>query len=199
MGLFARSTRPSERQRMEFPQGFAPPAKTQWAYTPDLVNSGFGGGISGTVLTGTELAPRVNLHHDASTAEMEISAADGGLGLAFGAFDGSFLSLALGLPEDGLRGLGRNDLVRIALRSESAEPFKAYARLNLAYGPNTEQIVRMLEIGNGESFAEFDIFYSEFDPQRASNAWIDVIFNEPSGRRFTLSDAVILRRVRASL
>ncbi len=199
MALFTRKSATPQKQRREIPEGFVLPAKTQWSYTPRLLENGFGSGITGIVLTGTELAPRVNLHHDGNDAEMEIGARDGGLEMGFGHFSGSFLSLALGMPEDGVRGLGRNDLVRIALHSRAAEPFKAYARLNLAYGPNTEQIVRMIDIGTDESFAEFDIFYSEFDPQRASDAWIDLIFNEPSGRRFTLSDVVILRRVRASL
>lgn len=203
MGLFSRK-KPQRRpeRRIRVPEGFELPAKTQWGYTPALLDTSIVGDLSGKILTGTELAPRVSLHHDAAGADMTIRRPDGlqnGLEVAFNSFDGSFCSLAFGLPDHGVRGLGRNHLLRLSLHAQSAAPFKAYARLNLVYGPNSEQITRMIDIGAGDSFAEFDIFYSCFDPQRASDAWIDLIFNDPEGRAVTLSDVVILRRVRASL
>jgi hypothetical protein len=69
----------------------------------------------------------------------------------------------------------------------------------LGYGPNAEHIVRIIEIGQIQSFAEFDIFYTDFEPKRAKSAWIDLIINQPAGRRFLLEEVVILRRARASL
>ena len=65
--------------------------------------------------------------------------------------------------------------------------------------PNTEQIVRMIDVGAGESFTEFDIFYTDFEQKRATSAWIDLIINEPAYKVITLEEVVILRRARASL
>ena len=190
-----------KRFSIEVPADFPLPPKTQWGYTPALWEHSLGQETSGNVLTGTEIAPRVNLHHDAEQTDIAIrgNGAEGGLSFSITKFSGSFLSLAFGFPVDVAKAIRRHDLIRIAVTSEAAEPFKAYARLNLRHGPNNEQIVRMIDIGHGDSFAEFDIFYSEFEPNRSSDAWIDLIFNNPEGLAFTLSQAVILRRVRATL
>lgn len=195
--------RKSEPKRfsIEVPAGFTLPPKTQWGYTPALWEHAVGQETVGNVLTGTEVAPRVNIHHDAERAEIAISGngSESGLSFAIHEFTGSFLSLAFGIPVEDAKAIRRHDLIRIALNTSAKDPFEAYARLNLRHGPNNEQIVRMIEIGHGDSFAEFDIFYSEFEPNRSSDAWIDLIFNNPEGLEFSLSQAVILRRVRATL
>jgi len=193
---------PKPVPRLDIPEGFVLPAKTQWAYMPALLDTSFADGLAGKVLTGTIIGSQTTLHHDAEAAEIGLRKPIGAINaltLKIGEFAGSFVSLAMALPDYGVRDLSRNDLVRIALRSEAQTPFKAYARLNLRQGPNTEQMVRMIDIGTGDSFAEFDIFYSEFDPARATDAWIDLIFNDLEGLEFSLFDPVILRRVRASL
>ena len=196
-------SRRSEPKRfsIEVPAGFTLPPKTQWGYTPALWEHSFDQETAGNVLTGSEIAPRVNLHHDADQTDIAIrsNGVEGGLSFAINKFNGSFLSFAFGFPPDDANAIRRHDLIRIALHSTADKPFKAYARLNLRHGPNNEQIVRMIDIGHGDSFAEFDIFYSEFEPNRSSDAWIDLIFNDPEGLEFTLTQAVILRRVRATL
>ncbi len=144
----------------------------------------------------------MSIHHDGEGANLQISKAQdrtSGVEISFQDFPGSFFSLAFALPEEGVKSLGRQDLLRIAMHSEADESFNAYARLNLRHGPNIEQVVRMFEIGNGDSFAEFDIFYTEFENQRATGVWIDLIFNDPAGKTIKIGDPVILRRVRASL
>ncbi len=185
---------------IEVPAGFALPPKTQWGYTPKLWEHNLDTGISGNILTGTELAPRVTLHHDGDDNDISINAgaAEGSMSFDIRKFPGSFLSVAFGFPEEDAKAVRRNNLIRIAVDSEAAEPFQAYARLNLRHGPNNEQIVRMLDIGH-DGFAEFDIFYTEFEPNRASDAWVDLIINEPEGKNFTINQVVILRRVRATL
>lgn len=187
---------------IEVPDGFQVPPKTQWAFTPALQTAVSSNGIAGHILTGTELGPHVSLHHEVEGAEFAIERPeDYGTGLVFdfSDFSGTFFSLAFALPEDGVLALGRQDLLRIILTTRAEQPFQAYARLNLCHGPNTEQIVRMIEIGAGESFAEFDIFYTEFEQKRATSAWVDLIINDPAHKRLALEQAIILRRARASL
>ncbi len=197
-----RTLKRGERERfsIEIPADFDLPPKTQWGYTPALWQHNFDSETVGNILTGTEIAPRVTLHHDAESVDMRIAPVENSAALSFDIreFSGGFLSLAFGFPESDAKAIQRHDLIRIAIQSEAAEQFKAYARLNLKHGPNNEQIVRMIDIGQ-DGFAEFDIFYTEFEPTRASDAWIDLIINEPQGKSFTLKQVVILRRVRATL
>ncbi len=187
---------------IDVPDGFHVPPKTQWAFTPSLQSGITQHGISGNILTGTMLGTHVTLHHGGDGAQFAIEQTDdygAGLVFDFGDFASDFFSLAFEIPLEGVRDLGRQDLLRFILRTQVTEPFEAYARLNLCYGPNTEQIVRMINIGAGESFAEFDIFYTEYEQKRAASAWIDLIINDPSHKRITLEEAIILRRARASL
>lgn len=187
---------------IDVPDGFHIPPKTQWGFTPTLQNGITQDGVSGNILTGSSLGPHVTLHHEGDGAQFSVQRPDDyatGLIFEFTNFTGDFFSLAFELPIEGVLTLGRQDLLRFILRSQANEPFKAYARLNLCHGPNTEQIVRMIDIGEGESFAEFDIFYTEFEQKRATSVWIDLIINEPAHKRVVLDEVVILRRARASL
>ncbi len=187
---------------IDVPEGFHVPPKTQWGFTPSLQSGITQGGASGNILTGTVLGPHVTLHHGGDGAQFSIEQTDdygAGLVFNFADFSSDFFSLAFEIPQDGVQGLGRQDLVRFVLRTQTAEPFEAYARLNLCHGPNTEQIVRMINIGAGESFAEFDIFYTDYEQKRAASAWIDLIINDPAHKRITLEQVIILRRARASL
>jgi hypothetical protein len=202
MSLFAKPRIAPVRPVIDVPEGFQVPPKTQWAFTPDLQNGVAQGGISGTILTGTALGSHVTLHHSGDGAQFSIRQTDDygtGLVFDFGDFTGDFFSLAFALPLEGVQTLGRQDLLRFVLRTHTREPFQAYARLNLCHGPNTEQVVRMIDIGAGESFAEFDIFYTGFEPKRAASAWIDLIINDPAHKQITLEEVIILRRARASL
>jgi len=187
---------------IDVPEGFHVPPKTQWGFTPVLQSEITQGGVSGNILTGTALGPHVTLHHDGNGAQFSIQQTDDygkGLVFEFADFTSDFFSLAFEIPFEGVKDLGRQDLLRFILHTQASEPFEAYARLNLCYGPNTEQIVRMINIGAGESFAEFDIFYTEYEPKRAASAWIDLIINDPAHKSITLEQAIILRRARASL
>lgn len=184
------------------PDGFQVPPKTQWGFTPSLQSGITQDGISGTILTGTSLGPQVTLHHEGDGATFSIQQPDDygdGLVFEFSDFTGDYFSLAFELPIEGVMALGRQDLLRLNLRTHASEPLKAYARLNLCHGPNTEQIVRMIDVGQGESFAEFDIFYTEFEQKRAASAWIDLIINDPAHKTIALEEVVILCRVRACL
>lgn len=187
---------------IDVPDGFQIPPKTQWGFTPKLQDGIGRDGISGKILTGTSLGQHVTLHYEGEGVSFTIQRPeDYGTGLVFefGEFVGDYFSLAFELPRSGVLALGRQDLLRLNLRSHASEPIKAYARLNLCHGPNTEQIVRMIDVGAGESFTEFDIFYTDFEQKRATSAWIDLIINEPAYKVITLEEVVILRRARASL
>ncbi len=202
MSLFGKSGVTPALPMIDVPEGFHVPPKTQWGFTPSLQSAITQDGISGNILTGTALGPHVTLHHGGDGAQFSIQQPDDygtGLAFEFGDFTSDFFSLAFEIPLEGVLNLGCQDLLRFVLRTQATAPFEAYVRLNLCHGPNTEQVVRMINIGAGESFAEFDIFYTDYEQKRAASAWIDLIINDPAQKWITLEEVVILRRARASL
>ena len=192
----------TQTRQIDVPEGFDIPAKTQWSYRPQIWRQPSPFDIYGDILSGTELGPLVTLHHDGEGEAINIRRPDSdasALDFHFNEFQGGFFSVAFELPEAGIHALARHDLMRIAISSSADEPFVAYVRLNLRHGPNNEQITRMIDIGDGDSFAEFDVFYTEFNPNRVTSVWIDLIMNDPASRKITFDEVVILRRARASL
>lgn len=203
MKLFRKATpKLTDTPTIDVPDGFSVPPKTQWGFTPSLQNSVTQDEISGQILTGTSLGPHVTLHHDGDNLAFSIQRPDDygtGLLFEFGDFPNGFFSLAFELPAEGVLALSRQDLLRFIVQTQTDEPFQAYVRLNMRHGPNTEQIVRMLDIGDGTTCVEFDLFYTEYEQKHASSAWIDLIFNDPAHKKVALERVIILRRARASL
>jgi len=74
-----------------------------------------------------------------------------------------------------------------------------FERLNLRHGPNTEQIVRELDLSTREMFVEFDLFYTKFKEVRAQSLWFDLIFESPSMNQITIRDVSVIRRRRANI
>jgi len=81
---------------------------------------------------------------------------------------------------------------------DSERPQEMFARLNLRHGPNTEQIVRELDLSTRELYVEFDLFYTNFKEVRAQSLWVDLIFESPSMNQITIRDISVIRRRRAN-
>jgi len=114
-------------------------------------------------------------------------------------FDGSFLSLVIDLPEDGFEGLKRTHLIRMDVIVELEKPIEIFARLNIKNGPNTEQIVRELDLSQDQTIVEFDLAYSNLNERRVEGAWIDLIFEGPEMNQVDLRDLTFSRRPRAQI
>ncbi len=82
---------------------------------------------------------------------------------------------------------------------ESERTQEIFARLNLRHGPNTEQIVRELDLATREIWVEFDLYYTQFNENRGSSMWVDLIFEGPSMNQVTIRDITMIRRPRASI
>ncbi len=114
-------------------------------------------------------------------------------------FDGSFLSLVVDLPDNGIHGLKRTHLIRMDVIVELEKPIEIFARLNIKNGPNTEQIVRELELSQEQTVVEFDLAYSNLNERRVEGAWVDLIFEGPEMNQVTLHDLTFSRRPRAQI
>ena len=112
-------------------------------------------------------------------------------------FDGSFLSLAIDLPQDAVNGLTRRHIIRLETRVETEKPLEIFGRLNVRHGPNVEQLVREFEASDGELSLEFDMAATHLNESRIERAWIDLIFERPEMNAITLRDVTLSRRPRA--
>ncbi|MEW9918147.1 DUF6478 family protein [Marimonas sp. MJW-29] len=187
---------------------FPRPHNADWAWRPELWRGPLPvPGIS-SVETKSMLGDEVTLFHDCDYSELtlrqlrnlrEEDLAPYGLRLDVFRFQGSFLSVVVDLPEDGVTGLKRTHLIRMDAIVEMEKPLEIFARLNVKHGPNTEQIVRELPLHEQKHQVEFDLAYTNLNEKRVERAWIDLIFEGPQMNQVILRDLTFSRRPRAHL
>ncbi len=140
-----------------------------WVWRPDLWRGPMVPAGLVAPRTETRIGAHTTLFHDCRDSDMTLrqvrntGAADlapFGLALDTLGFDGSFLSLAIDLPADGVRGLRKRHLVRVEAVLDSERPVKVFLRLNVRHGPNVEQIVRELPTGVTDAAVDFDLGYT---------------------------------------
>jgi hypothetical protein len=183
------------------------PQGTEWAHRPEAWSGPVSPSGMSSVKSKSRIGNELALFHDCGTSEMtlrqirnnrEEDLAPFGIQLDVFNFEGSFLSLAVEMPNDAVEGLKKEHIVRLNLIIDSERPQEMFARLNLRHGPNTEQIVRELDLSTREMFVEFDLFYTNFKENRAQSLWFDLIFESPSMNQITIRDVSIIRRRRAN-
>ncbi|MDW4498288.1 DUF6478 family protein [Sulfitobacter sp. D35] len=188
--------------------GDAPPSRphnADWVWTPAAWQTGFERRGRAPATSGTGFGENLTLFHDCPRSEIVLrqipSAAAGAKAVSLDvyAFEGSFLSLAIDLPEEATRGLRRTHLFRLGCRVASESPLTVYARLNLRHGPNTAQILRELPDATEPVAIEFDLAYTDFDETRDAKAWIDLIFEHPEMNQISVHDLSLSRRPRAQV
>lgn len=189
-------------------EAIARPAGSDWAWRPEpwrfpIRPAGHAGAASETAM-----GEGVRLFHDCRDSSVTIrqlrnrgadDLAPYGLSLDVLGFGGSFLSLAVDLPGEGLQGIGRGHILRLACRAESERPIKIFARLNLKHGPNTATLLREMPDIGGERLADMDLGESGMDGTPAGSGWLDLIFEAPAMSRVILRDVTLSRRLRAGL
>lgn len=189
-------------------QAFPRPHDADWAWRPELWSGALPVPGLHSVQSKARLGQEVSLFHDCPHAELalrqlrnlrEADLAPFGLRLDVLAFAGTYLSIAVDLPQDMVRGLTRRHLVRIDTIVELEKPLEIFARLNIRHGPNTEQIVRELPLGADDIRVEFDLAYTRLNEKRIERAWLDLIFESPEMNQVILRDLTFSRRKRAEL
>jgi hypothetical protein len=184
------------------------PMGTDWAWRPDAWRGALVPG--GAIAEGerTAISDDLALYHDCPLGETAIrqqrntregDRAPFGLALDIFGFRGSFLSLALALPDDAVRGLKARHLIRLDMVADIDGPVRGFVRLNVKNGPNVAQLVSALPAEGRYRLAEFDLAYAGIDETRVERAWLDMIFNDAAMTRIDLRDVVVSRRPRAEL
>ncbi len=187
---------------------FPTPLGTDWSWRPDLWRE---------PLARPELAPaprkarmdgQVTLFHDCPLAEIALrqirnrrdkDLAPFSLGVETFDFTGSFLSLSVELPMDGAAGLTRQHLVRVDALIETERPTQIFARLNIQHGPNTEQVLRALDLSAPAASVDFDLAHLTLNERRIEKLWLDLILERSAMNRVVLRDLTFCRHHRADL
>ncbi|WP_126974961.1 DUF6478 family protein [Frigidibacter oleivorans] len=184
------------------------PLGTDWSWRPELWSGPVSPAGQAGVETRARIGSEVTVFHDCADSGLTLrqvrntraeDLAPFGLRLDVLQFDGSFLSLAVDLPEAAVQGLKLRHVIRLDTVIEREAPLEVFARLNIKHGPNTEQIVRELPPSGGETMAEFDLAYTRMNEKRVERAWVDLIFEGPQMNQVLLRDLTFSRRPRADL
>lgn len=187
---------------------FPKPHGTDWSWRPALWRGPLPvPGIS-SAPSKSKLGDEVQLFHDCSYSELtlrqlrntrEQDLAPFGLRMDVFKFDGSFLSLVIELPPGAAEGMTRQHLLRVDAIIETEKPQEIFARLNIKHGPNTEQLVRELPLGEPGVLVEFDLAYSRLNEKRIERIWLDLIFEAPDMNQVILRDLTFSRHHRAAI
>ena len=184
------------------------PMNSDWSYRPELWRGPLTPPGHAAVATKTRFGHEATLFHDCRVSELtlrqvrnsrESDLSPFGVRLDVFRFDGSFLSLVIELPDEAARSLRLQHVVRMDAVVETEKPLEIFARLNIKHGPNTEQIVRELPLGQGELTVEFDLAYTKMNEKRVEKIWVDLIFEGPEMNQILLRDVTFSRRPRARL
>lgn len=181
---------------------------TDWSWRPDLWRGPITTPGIATVPGRATISEGTTLFHDCRRSELsvrqirntrEADIAPYAFRMDVFQFDGSFLSLAVDLPEASVTGLRLTHVVRVDLTVEMESPLEIYVRLNVKHGPNLEQIVRELPMNTDETMVEFDLAYSKINEKRVERIWVDLIFEGPQMNQVILRDLTFSRRPRAEV
>ncbi len=184
------------------------PLHSDWAHRPDLWKGPISPAGVAAVRSKTQIGDGVRVFHDCKVSELTVrqirntreeDLAPFGLRMDVFHFDGSFLSLVVDLPHGAADGLQRRHLVRMTLTVEMEQPLEIFARFNFKCGPNSEQLVRELQVENGVGIVDFDMAYSNLNEKRLERAWVDLIFENPQLNQIELRDLTFSRRPRAEI
>ncbi|MGB0959815.1 MAG: DUF6478 family protein, partial [Halocynthiibacter sp.] len=183
------------------------PPQCDWAHRPALWRQA-------VTPVGRSSAPKqaiitenATLFHDCDVSEItyrqmrnarEEDLAPYGLKVEVFKFDGSFLSVAIDLPQEAVTGLSKDNIIGVNLNYDYERPLDICARLNIKHGPNVEQVVREFSVEDGETYVEFDLSYTKINDKRLEGMWLDLIFDAPDMNQVMIHDLYFVRRPRAA-
>ncbi|MCF6444441.1 DUF6478 family protein [Nereida sp. MMG025] len=182
------------------------PHDSDWAWRPEAWRGPLSPNGIAAVQNKTGFGSQATIFHDCDISEMTLrqlrnqrqsDLAPFGVRMDVFRFDGSFLSVVLDLPHESVQGLKKRHLVRMDAVVETEKPLEIFVRLNVKHGPNTDQIVRELPLGQDEVMVEFDLAYTKINEKRVERMWVDLIFEGPEMNQIVLRDLTFSRQPRA--
>ncbi|MFC3167095.1 DUF6478 family protein [Paracoccus fontiphilus] len=209
LGRFLQASDPWMLRPLGVPDDDLPPG-TDWHWRPRLLRGRISPQAVAAPGNGHRLGEDAALWHDCphramilrQTARPRPGQGSGyAMHLEMLGFSGSFLSLAIDLPDDVLARLGADRILQLDTRLDAERPITIYARINLVQGPNTETMLRQLghpvEGQGAARRVEFDLAYADLANRPIEKAWLDLIFESPRMNAVGINDAVVSCRPRA--
>jgi hypothetical protein len=184
------------------------PHNADWVWRPEPWRGRMSPGGLSSIATGSAFGTDIKIFHDCTHNEICLrqlrNRADGarapyGVQAEVFAFEGAFLSLVFDLPTEAVTNLNRTHILSLNLQVDKESATPLYARLNIRYGPNAEQMVREFPQEQAEATADFDLAYADFNDKGVDAAWIDLIIDKPRMNLVTLRDLTFDRRPRAQI
>jgi hypothetical protein len=122
-----------------------------------------------------------------------------GVALDLFQFGGSFLSLAIDLPDSLCRSFTKNELIGLSgeIFAERATGFTV--RLNIKHGPITEQLIQAHDLNWSNIGVEFDLEHLKINVNRVEKIWVDLVFETPNLNRISLTDIAFSKRPRGEI
>ena len=113
-----------------------------------------------------------------------------GVALELFQFDGSFLSLAIDLPDSLCGTFAKDELIGLSgeIFAERATGFTV--RLNIKHGPNTEQLIQAHDLNWSNIGVEFDLEHLKINVNRVEKIWFDLVFETPNFNRISLRSCI---------
>ncbi|SLN38016.1 DUF6478 family protein [Ruegeria meonggei] len=187
---------------------FPKPLGTDWSWRPDLWRGPLIRPGVASVPRKAVLDRQVTLFHDCKLSEIGMrqirNTRDSDLAAfaltveVFG-FAGSFLSLSVELPPEAAQGLSKQHLMRVDLLLEAEHALEVFGRLNIQHGPNSDQVLRKLDLSAPSIAIDFDLAHLPLNERRIEKIWLDLIFENPGMNRVVLRDLTFCRHHRADL
>ena len=187
---------------------FPKPLGTDWSWRPDFWRLPASRKGLASAPRKAKIDGQVTLFHDCSLSEIGLQQARNrrekdlapfSLAIEIFNFQGSFLSLSIELPPNAAVGLTRQHMMRVDNVIESERPTTVFSRLNIQHGPNSEQVLRELDLSTPECSVDFDLAHLELHERRIEKLWLDLIIDQPAMNRVILRDLTFCRHHRADL
>lgn len=105
-------------------------------------------------------------------------------------FRGSYLSLAMGVP-DHVRRPKAGEILVVEIDFAASRRIKAFLRLNMKTTQTSDVLHADGAIGDGRARFEFDMSFAAFEPTEKDRLWLDIIFDRPRMVEMSIRDLTL--------
>ena len=195
-------------RRLGGPKAYRHGSKMLWAWRPELWTLRCPTSSGPVEQSGARLMPNTKVFFDDATCALIVQQfrndisegfAPYGVALELFQFEGSFLSLAIDLPDELYETFAKDELIGLSGAIFAERPAGFTVRLNIKHGPNTDQLIQAHDLNHSEIRAEFDLAHLNINVKRVEKIWLDLVFETPNFNRISVTDLAFYKRPRGEI
>ncbi|MEM9059190.1 MAG: DUF6478 family protein [Pseudomonadota bacterium] len=141
--------------------------------------------------SGEEIALGSKLFHDCVRNGPGIGQTKNGLRIDCGAFDGSYVSLAVDLPAEQAAKIRVGMNLIVAFRAASSKALPVFLRAHFLNQEGREVLHDLIVIDSGARSVRFNLDGLRIPIDQPTSAWVDVILSDPAGTDVALEDIAL--------